>query len=559
MESVHSVSDGNIQVDDDDSIGDHKEEADHMTEGEITGEEVIIDPEAGWEVACGALQSAISGMAATIADQARTIAALSKQDTRRDIEAVQESAAILHSQLGDLYDLVMNHGSLSDAMAVLMASTTRTADDVAMLTSEIEALNQAMSDFSTTHDIPQDELVRLINKLADKMTRQNNLLATRLRNVESTAPGGPVPTGGTTAVDLDTVFGTSHIGGNAVDISMGYMVSKLQALTTSMSTLEARMHTTGFTFDGLNFASDEEFATWFMSQNPRGLGMAAFVDVVSIWSFLNASQSSSEWLSMLEKSTKLGFGPLDTSYIHSMTYKYPPRFAGKASVILSTEHIKMLKSMDDWRGTSEGMSMGDGIRDQLLADMRSAVHNHAQYCRDHLPEGRLRAMAIQTGNETLAFFISMVGYIEAEITTLGNLNIQDSHVLLLLSNQVVRMCDDIHEIRTHGSRCSLDNLPLAAARFASVTVRALSCMNTFAKARFKDHPAINSAYMRFLTCSIASQSNIGVKEALDTLTKRVIKVEKIASEAATKESVTKVDNKVVSLQRAANTGGAARA
>ena len=262
---------------------------------------------------------------------------------------------------------------------------------------------------------------------------------------------------------------------------------------------------------------------------------------------------------MLEKSTKLGFGPLDTSYIHSMTYKYPPRFAGKAAVILSTEHIKMLKSMNDWRGTSEGMSMGDGIRDQLLVDMRSAVANHAQYCRDHLPEGTLRSMAIQTGNETSAFFTSMVGYIEAEITTLGNLSIQDSHILLLLSNQVVRMCDDIHEIRTHGSRTSLDNLPLAAARFASVTLRALGCMNTFAKARFKDHPAINSAYMRFLTCSVASQSSLGVKEAIEALTKRMTKVEKVAADAATKESVTKVDNKVVALQRAGNQGGGGRA
>ena len=80
-------------------------------------------------------------------------------------------------------------------------------------------------------------------------------------------------------------------------------------------------------------------------------------------------------------------------------------------------------------------------------------------------------------------------------------------------------------------------------------------MNTFVKARFKDHPAINSAYMWFLTCSIASQSNIGIKELLDSLSKRITKVEKIAVDAATKESVTKVDNKVVALQRAANQGG----
>ena len=182
-------------------------------------------------------------------------------------------------------------------------------------------------------------------------------------------------------------------------------------------------------------------------------------------------------------------------------------------------------------------------------------HGLSEAFRDHLPEGKLWSMVIRTGNDTNALFISMVGYIEVEITTLGNLNIQDNHILLLLSNQVVRMCDNIHEIRTHGSRSALDNLPLAAAHFASVTLWALTCMNTFAKAWFKDHPATNSAYMRFLTCSIASQSNIGIKELLDSLSKQITKVEKIAADAATKESVTKVDNKVVALQRTANQGG----
>lgn len=554
---VHSID---PIADEDDSAGDGEDTK--MSDNEFVLGEVTIDPEAGWEAACVALQTAVNEMATTIAEQARIIGTLRKMDLREDIEIIQENSAVLQSQLGDLYDLVQNHGTLSAAMADLMASATRSNEDVATLTASIEALNQDMADFSRTYDIPPDDLVRLIDKLAEKMTRQNNALATRIRNVETTAPPSswpPAPSGGVSSVDLDTtVFGVSHVGGAPVDISMSYMVSKLHTLAASMGTLESRMHTTGISFGGFNFTSDEEFATWFMSQNPRGFGMAGFVDVVSIWVFLNTSQSSAEWLSMLEKSTKLGFGPLDTSYIHSMTYKYPPQFAGKTSVILSTEHIKMLKSMNDWRGTtSEGMSMGDGVRDRLLTDMRSAVTNHAQYCRDHLPEGKLRAMALQTGIDTSAFFTSMVGYIEAEITTLGNLNIQDNHILLLLSNQVVRMCDDIHEIRTHGSRSSLDNLPLAAARFASVTLRALACMQTFAKARFKDHPAINSAYMRFLTCSVPSQSNIGVKEALEALTKRVVKAEKLAADAATKESVTKVDNKVVALQRAANQGGGA--
>ena len=564
VESVTSVQEEEQGQRDGFSTGDG---ASRMSmEEEPPVKDVEIDPTAGWEAACGALQAAVNDMAATIAEQARTIANMQREDNREDIEAIQENSAVLQSQLGDLYDLVHDHGTLSNAMAAVMASTTRSADDIAILTTEMEALDQAMKDFSTTYHMSPEVLVRLIDKLAEKMDRKHLALSRRLGAVElSGAPMPGVAAANTAAahtpVDLDTIFGSSHVGGSPVDISMNYMVSRLHSLSTSVGDLESRLHSSGISFEGMSFHSDEDFVKWFMANNPRGLGMAAFVDIISIWSFLNVPQTSSEWLSMLEKSAKLGFGPLDTAYIHSMTYKYPPKFAGRASVILSTEHIKMLKSMEDWRGTSEGMSMGDGIRDQLLSEIRSAAANHAQYCRDNLPEGKFRSMAIQSGSETLSFFIALVGYLEAEITTLGNLSIQDNHILLLLSNQIVRMCDDIHEIRMHGSRTSLDNHPLAAARFACVSLRAIECMSSFAKARFKDHPAINSAYMRFLTCSVASQSNLGVREALDALVKRVIKVEKVAADAATKESLTKLDNKVTNLGRGANAnqGGGARA
>ena len=66
----------------------------------------------------------------------------------------------------------------------------------------------------------------------------------------------------------------------------------------------------------------------------------------------------------------------------------------------------------------------------------------------------------------------------------------------------------------------------------------------FVTARFKDHPGINSAYLRFLTCTVASQSTLGLRESFDALGKKMTKLEKSVAEAATKESLVKVDNKV---------------
>ena len=86
-------------------------------------------------------------------------------------------------------------------------------------------------------------------------------------------------------------------------------------------------------------------------------------------------------------------------------------------------------------------------------------------------------------------------------------------------------------------------------------------MSAFAKARFNDHPAINSAYMRFLTCLVAGQSNIGMKEALEALSKRLVKAEKAVLDLGTKDSVTKVDNKLIQVVKVNNLtlpGGARR-
>lgn len=284
--------------------------------------------------------------------------------------------------------------------------------------------------------------------------------------------------------------------------------------------------------------------------------MAAIVDFVSIWCFNQASaQSSVEWLSAVEKSAKLGLGNQETAYIHTMSHKYPPRLAGKGvTVILSTEFMKMLKSFDEWRGTSEGMSMGDGRRERLLSDVRGAAAAHRQYCVDNLPPSPLRDLAIKTGEDTVAFYQDLFNYIDQELTNLDTINIKPEHVLLLLSNQVVRLCDDLYAVRAFGANLRLDNLPLAATRLAWFSLQAMTCMGTYSKARFRDHPGVNSAYLRFLTCRVAAQAELGIKDVVTSLVTKVKSLEKSVAEAATKDSVKKLDNKVEDHIKKVNKG-----
>ncbi len=167
----------------------------------------------------------------------------------------------------------------------------------------------------------------------------------------------------------------------------------------------------------------------------------------------------------------------------------------------------------------------------------------------------MRRVALESAAATGSFYSDLFNYIESELTSLGTVNILPEHILLLLSNQLVRICDDMHEFRSRAAGVRLDNLASAATRLGWVTLQSLQCMVGYVKARFRDHPGINSTYLRFLTCRAAASSGVGLKDTLDSVVKRVGKVEKLAADAATKESLTKVDNKVETLVRANRTGG----
>ncbi len=153
---------------------------------------------------------------------------------------------------------------------------------------------------------------------------------------------------------------------------------------------------------------------------------------------------------------------------------------------------------------------------------------------------------MESATTTGSFYSNLFNYIESELTNLGILK----HILLLFLNQLVRICDDMHEFRSRGAGVWLDNLASAATCLGWVTLQSLQCMAGYVKAWVWDHPGVNSAYLRFLTCCTALSSGVGLKDALDSIVKHVAKVEKLAADTATKESLTKVDNKLETLVRA---------
>jgi hypothetical protein len=189
----------------------------------------------------------------------------------------------------------------------------------------------------------------------------------------------------------------------------------------------------------------EEFVLWFMSKNPSGEGMAAWVNIISIWALGTTDHiNSTQWLTKLHQSKSVGLkGSMDVALVHSMSTRYPTLFVGAAKdQILSTTTIKMFNSHNAWRGDGAGY----GNKQHLMDTLAIVVCRHRQYCEDYLPEGEMRAMALRTADAANTFWERLVAYIDNKYSLLASFKLLPKHILLLLSNQVVKICDDIFRI-----------------------------------------------------------------------------------------------------------------
>jgi hypothetical protein len=153
--------------------------------------------------------------------------------------------------------------------------------------------------------------------------------------------------------------------------------------------------------------------------------------------------------------------------------------------------------------------------------MLMAVRRHHQYCEDYVPKGILRETDIKTAEFTMLFWNALVAYIKDEYQLLLSFKLLPKHVLLLLSNEIVQICDNMYDYRKKAASVDLQNPVLAATRFAWVTLQSLGAMEGYLKDKFRLHQAINSTFIRFLTRHMADQTLAGLKGTVEGFEKKI--------------------------------------
>ncbi len=166
------------------------------------------------------------------------------------------------------------------------------------------------------------------------------------------------------------------IGGSETVITASYLFGLVRDLQAKVDVLIEQSKNTGVIFQQLAFLLEAEFGYWYTALSASGSGLAAFVNLISIWTFASGNpMDTSQWINAVHLSKAVGLKGenVDAVYVHSILQRYPTSFIGMdKTLILSTTTFKMLELYNAWRGRI----MGDEQKEKLTADLKWAVQSH---------------------------------------------------------------------------------------------------------------------------------------------------------------------------------------
>ncbi len=400
----------------------------------------------------------------------------------------------IRAKLGNLDSLISKHGTLEGTLKTALESGTASYNKILELRERMDDLGEELKCFAKAADVTKEFLLGIITRVSDLGWRGNKKALDKIRQVkellgEATAnrPPSPPPTLRTSvtsaAACIDTPLGTVSIGGDATPLTANLLFTMIQDLQAKVDILMEWSKSTGVIFDRRAFSSETKFVIWLLSKNPSGEALAGFVDIIFIWAYGTTDHvNQTQWLIKLECSRKVGLkGSVDVSYAHYMSTCYPTLFVGSAKdQILSTTTIKMFDSHYAWQGDGSGEENKQRLMDKLAI----AIRRHQVYCKDNYTDPEMKAMALQTADTANTFWVA---YIDNEYSLLVSLKLLPKHILLLLSNQEVQICDNIFEFRSNASNVDISERGPAAVRFAWVSLQAQHCMAGYLKEKFRHH------------------------------------------------------------------------
>ena len=424
------------------------------------------------------------------------------------LELSNKSVRDVQDELGDVSELQVEHKVYDVTEGVTLTLTSRPWAD------ELLALGDRVS-----------EVGKLLSEVDEDHQATGRLLLKKLTSL-SPPSGEPTPSPGA-APPLTTSMVICEEQGNLC-CTLGDLLRDHHSLRTEHSTLKADFESLsaavtaqgGQVLDSLGFASEAMVRILVMKECPKGDAFEVFLDVTSLFCCDSTYSPVSGW----EKSTRGmedDFSPSARKVVASYAQSHCAWYTDGKPVVAG-KLLAAFKDADRWNGVG-GM---DGRRNEI----ETSVATSAEIARRR----KLAPLARKMVDRTVEWVHTVHKHLDMELTRLTQLHISEEESLILLLDEVIIMYSRIHDIRKHmmeftGQVNKVDYMVWCIW----VTLQVHRVMQEFVEGGLMSHPAIGSAFIRFLTKPTGNNVVLGVGVQLGKLTSAVDRIETLAKTADT--------------------------
>ncbi len=216
------------------------------------------------------------------------------------IERIGGETDKVKRQLGNFHELVQGHGSLADAVQAMLTAGVFVQDDFLGLQGDIDSFSKDLREFAESAKVSSETVLGIIGRIRTKGNSRHQEIKSRMKQLETVLgeihrPPLPPPTqrtsamsllqGGASGIDSDIPLGVASVRGCETVIKGNYLFGLICDLQAKVDVLTERSKNTGVIFQQVAFSSKAEFNYWHTALNSSGSGLAAFMDLVSIWTF----------------------------------------------------------------------------------------------------------------------------------------------------------------------------------------------------------------------------------------------------------------------------------
>ncbi len=263
---------------------------------------------------------------------------------------------------------------------------------------------------------------------------------------------------------------------------------------------------------------------------PDGDAFEVFLDVMSLFCCDQNYDPSSGWAKLtkpLESNYSITARKVVALYYQTYCYHYTEGKVAQAGIKLAA-----FKDYDKWNGVS-GM---DGRRKEIENLAANAAAIAKTWVGDKLPvDGRLAPLALKMIERYVKWIHTVHKHLDTEYMKLIQQHIAEEEALILLSEQVIIMYQQIQQVQSQWMEFMLTKGSKVAymARCIWITCQVHQVMQDFVAGGLKNNPAISTAFVCFLTKQTSANIASGVNGQIKTLTDAVAMLKGSVSAATT--------------------------